>query len=79
MEILQGYFSNTETAASITDVNHELIRLFKIILQNLVCSKVINGKNLESTQNKIAIIHNDKYSWRYIPSKIHKILQHGEK
>ncbi|GBP06660.1 hypothetical protein EVAR_71786_1 [Eumeta japonica] len=72
------FFSDPETAAAITGVDYDLIKRFKIILEVISCSRKINAKKFGDYANKTAILYNEKYQWRYMPSTVHKILYHGE-
>lgn len=72
------FFSDPETAASITGVDVELIKRFKIILEVISCSKQIDSKKFGQYANDTAKMYNQKYGWRNLPSTVHKILYHGE-
>lgn len=72
------FFSDPETAASITGVDFELIKRYKIILQVISCNKKVNARKFGQYANETAKLYNEKYDWRNMPSTVHKILYHGE-
>lgn len=73
------FFSDPETAASITGVDFELINRFKIIVQVLSCNRKISPKKFGIYASATATFYNEKYGWRHMPSTVHKVLYHGEK
>lgn len=71
------FFEDPSLTAKITNVDEDLIRRLKTILEVICCqSKIDHNKFREYTWEtaKLAVT---RYPWYYLPASVHKILFHG--
>lgn len=70
-------FSNYTTLAEILDIDVELIRRFKVILETISHSYAIDPVAFQKYCSDTAELYVSKYNWYYMSASCHKILIHG--
>lgn len=74
--LLDGFFEDSTTSASITGVNEDLIKRFHVILQTLSSGYEIDIIRFQDyavqTARDLKL-----YPWFYMPTSMHKILIHS--
>lgn len=71
------FFENTELAADITGINHELIHKFKILLEAISSGHKINTTKFEEYAFNTAQMYVELYGWHPMTPTMHKLLLHG--
>lgn len=71
------FFEHSALAASITQIDEDLIKRFGVILQTISCGYTVNVEAFRSYIRTTAEKYVHLYSWYYMPSSVHKLLIHG--
>lgn len=71
------FFENTELAADITGINHELIHRFKVILEAISSGHEIDVAKYEIYALDTAKLYVEEYGWHPMSPTMHKVLIHG--
>lgn len=71
------FFEFSEIAASITGVNQDLIKRFKIILETISSGHHIDTIKFKDYAEATMKLYVDLYNWYYMPASVHKVLAHG--
>ncbi|XP_045509227.1 uncharacterized protein LOC123704774 [Colias croceus] len=71
------FFEDTELAAEITGINHELIHRLKVIIEAISCGYNIDVAKYDSYALDTAKLYVEQYGWHPMTPTMHKILIHG--
>lgn len=72
------FFEDSLLTSKITQVDYELIRRFKVILNALSSIREIDANKFEKYTNDTADIYIERYgTWRKMSSTVHKVLRNG--
>lgn len=73
------FFENHDLSSSITGIDAEIIKSFKVVLQTISSGYYINIEKFEAYTKKTAKLFVNKYPWYYMPTTVHNILLHDPK
>jgi len=71
------FFDNIEKVASVTNLDIELLKKFKIVLQVISCGKKVNISKFENHCLQTAKYYVKKYPWSNLTPTLHKLLIHS--
>lgn len=72
------FFEDPETTSSITGIDENLLKRFKIILSVINSKKPINVAKFQVFANETKKNIMDLYPWRSMTPTVHKVLAHGK-
>lgn len=73
------FFENTQLAAEITGINHELIHRCKVILETISSGHKIDATKYDAYALDTAKLYVNEYGWHPMTPTMHKVLIHGAK
>ncbi|XP_030763922.1 uncharacterized protein LOC115888358 isoform X1 [Sitophilus oryzae] len=71
------FFYNPELSSEILGIDKNLIVKFSIILRVLASGRPIKIENFKELLGETKQLYLDLYRWYYMPSSVHKVLEHG--
>lgn len=71
------FFADAETSASITGINIDLLKRFRVILEVISSGHEIDHDKFETYTQSTARLYIDLYGWHPMSPTVHKVLMHG--